>query len=148
MGIKVISASKAPRANFWEKNAQDAVAARKGRAAIQRTSGIMTKLNLSRMIFIKKGMPTAIAVHRRGTSISREGSFWALQFTARIAAPGMSQRRAKLAKSAEPENIRRDEKRAHTRMGRTAGRLTISIQMLAQRENPKPPGLIKDPRRN
>jgi hypothetical protein len=124
------------------------VAAIKGRAAIQRNSGIMIKLKLSRIIYIKKGIPTAIAVHSRGTNTSRAGSFWALQFIVRMAAPGMSHRRAKLAKSAEEEKIRRNEKRAHTRRGSTAGRLMISTQIPAHRENPKPPAWIKEPRRN
>jgi hypothetical protein len=141
MGIRVTTVSREPRRNFWEKNAQYAVAAKKGRTAIQRNSGMTAKLKLkrSRIIRIKKGIPTAIAVQSRGTNTSREGSLWALQFIVRIAAPGMSQRRAKLAKSAEAEKIRRNEKRAHTRRGRTAGRLTISTQIPAHRENPNPP---------
>jgi hypothetical protein len=120
----------------------------RGRAAMQRNSGIMIRLKLFRIMFIKKGIPTAMAVQSRGTSTRREGSSWALQLMARMAAPGMSQRRAKLTKSADAEKIRRNENRAHTRRGRTAGRLTISIQIPAHREKPKPPAWIKEPRRN
>jgi hypothetical protein len=103
---------------------------------------------VSRMIRTKKGTPTATEVHRRGTNTRREGSFWALQLTARIAAPGMSQRMAKPVRSSEGEKSRRAAPRAQTRKGRAAGRLTTSTQALIHRERPKPPGFTRAPRKN
>jgi hypothetical protein len=104
--------------------------------------------NCPAIILIRKGIPTAMAVQSRGVSTRRDGSLRALQLTARIAAPGISQSRAKLVYPTGPERTPRREKIKQTTRGSAAGRATISIQALTHRENPNPPGVIKDPIRN
>ena len=67
-----------------------------------RDAGAMTHFLLFITRVIKKGIPTTIAVHKKGTSTNRIGSFRELQLTALIAAPGISHKREKLVKSRGP----------------------------------------------
>jgi len=105
---------------------------------------------LKRLIIqlMKKEMPAARAVQIMGTITSRIGSFCELQLKALRAATGMSQSRAKSAKSTSPEKPLKIKMIAHKKRGIRTGRLTMSIKPESQRENPKPPGLIKLPRKN
>jgi hypothetical protein len=65
----------------------------------------------------------------------------------RITAAGISQSRAKFAEL-PPAGTRgvRDNKNP-TKIGNKTGKQTISIQALNHRENPKPPGSIRGPRK-
>jgi hypothetical protein len=97
---------------------------------------------------IKKGIPTAIAVQSRGTNTRRRGSFWVIPSIVRITAPGISQRRAKFVSSAESVISRKGIKIRQKIKGTSAGAPTISIPALIHRDNSKPPGSIKAPRKN
>ena len=74
---------------------------------IARKRGRIKSFRLFRRRLNKKGIPTAMAVQRMGTSTRRIGSLVELQLRVLMAALGMSHRRAKLANPAVFETIPR-----------------------------------------
>jgi len=82
----------------WEKNAQYVAAADRGKIIMHK---IPTKAKRGPLAIrlIKKEMPTARAVHKRGDITSKMGSFIELQLNALRAPTGISQSREKSPKS-------------------------------------------------
>jgi len=110
---------------------------------IMHRSEIMAKKGLRLVVIqlIKKEMPTARAVHKRGAITSKMGSFIELQLNALRAPTGISQSKEKFAKSASEEKPRKTNINKYANNGIRTGKLTISKKPKSQREKPNPPGL-------
>jgi len=78
-----------------------------GRSIMHKTARIIKKTFVFAIHLIKKEMPTASAVHRRGANTSKIGSFNELQLKVRRAAIGISHSKEKFAKSAFEEKPRK-----------------------------------------